>query len=629
MKYLKLDSCLTLTNIARLTALISLFTLIFAVYANRVDDFDLWWHLKSGQKIVQDMELPDQDSFAFTTVTPVKVKDLGQAGSGFKHWDVNLTQSWLGQVIFYLVFMLAGLKGIGLLKSSIFVATYLILYLAMLRRRANPIISFLVIALTALIGLDFNYSRIQLFSFPLFALLIYIFADFKRAGKSFYFLPLILLLWANIHGGYILGAATILLFTGAIVLQDLAHKRLGWPASPTPLPGRVKALVIVTGLALLASLINPNGYFAYLMPLAVKQSVFSSIEEYVRPMLYEYHSYWLLILLVTSCAILRLKHLAGPEFLLVVFWLIASQTGIRAIIFFALASTVFVAGSLTDIGAWLAENKSLVRLRERMPPRVSLPPGSQWAILAVLSLGLLGQNVASGNYFKFEIEEHTYPAAAVEFIQKQKLPGKMFNPYNWGGYLIWYLPEYPVFIDGRCLNEKAYVHSGLIMSAAGENQQLPEGKPLWQYLLDAYGVQFILTNGVSGGGNLIPLVSELVFEPNWHLIYTDGKALLFLRDSEENRSRYGHLFLEKEREVLNEIVSECRAGIERTPTTWEYYATLGGVYFKRREIKQAREMFEKYLTMNPQNSFVVDKLNFIRRMSGENPVSPLNSPHNW
>ena len=176
---MKLNRYFSANNVSQIIALFSLLALVFTVYANRVDDLDLWWHLKSGEKIVQDRSIATQDTFSFTTITPKNLQGVGRAGgSSFKYWNANLSQSWMGQVIFYCAFILAGLKGIGLLKSSIFVLTYLILYLAMLRRGANSIIAFLVLALIAYIGMDFNYSRPPIFSFLSFSLLFYIFVDF-------------------------------------------------------------------------------------------------------------------------------------------------------------------------------------------------------------------------------------------------------------------------------------------------------------------------------------------------------------------------------------------------------------------------------------------------------------------
>ncbi len=101
----------------------------------------------------------------------------------------------------------------------------------------------------------------------------------------------------------------------------------------------------------------------------------------------------------------------------------------------------------------------------------------------------------SGVALKFDMREKRYPSNAVEFIQKNRIPGNMFNLYNSGGYLIWSLyPDYKVFIDGRNLNETAYFHyNQIIGSSIGKDP----GMPLWKRLLNAYDVNFILTTAVS------------------------------------------------------------------------------------------------------------------------------------
>lgn len=629
--------CLTIQNIAMAAAVMALLSLVFLTYANRVDDFDLWWHLKSGELIVRTGSLPSSDIFSYTTVTPKSLLRVGLADnplkrqpSSSKYWHANLTNSWLGQVFFYLSYRLGGLKGIGILKSLVFVITYLILYLAMLRRGAYPVVSLLVLALIAYIGKDFNYSRPQFFSFLMFALLFYIMADCKRGGKLFYLLPLILLIWANIHGAYVLGVIVILLFAGSETTLHVLGKISGWKIVCSQ-PRRIRLLLIIAVLSAIASMVNPNTFFPFLEVLAVKKSIFAGIEEYARPQLYEYHAYWFLLLLVWICLLLRLRHFDLTDFLLLLFLTIASQMGIRAIIFFALGAGVLAAQYLSDIFTWLGERKFLTRLRQWSRIPVIVPSTLFQIAVAAILVTLLVQTIADGNVMKFEIKEQTYPAKAVRFLQQHALKGRMFNPYNWGGYLIWNLPKYKVFIDGRCLSEIAYLHySEIIAAVPGKGKH--GNQPLWQYLLDAYGVNFILTNAVDNNGNIVPLAYKMMTDPGWQVIHQDGRALIFLRDSPRNRRQYGRLYLAKHKAVLDEIMSECLTGIQQAPATWGFYANLGAIYLRRYELPKARQMFEKYLSMNPNNRLVIRNLNLIRGLSGEKPL-PLpdapRSPHHF
>jgi hypothetical protein len=280
--------------------ILSLLLIIFLTYANRVDDLDFWWHLKSGQFIFEKHTIPQKDYFSYTTEVPESISKIGKSEIALtelpseknnRYWTTNLKSSWLSQLIFYLVYLIGGFKGIGILKSAIFTCIYLILYLTMLRRGVSHLSSFFVLCLIAYIGIDFNYTRPQIFSFLLFPCLLYTLYDFRKEGKSIYFLPVLMLLWANLHGGFILGVLIIFVFTFAELLNYSLHNTFGMSKISPLTKGKLRKLVPLSFISGFASLINPNGYKTFLFPFIQEQSIFATIEEYHRPMLYEYHAY--------------------------------------------------------------------------------------------------------------------------------------------------------------------------------------------------------------------------------------------------------------------------------------------------------------------------------------------------
>jgi tetratricopeptide (TPR) repeat protein len=219
-------------------------------------------------------------------------------------------------------------------------------------------------------------------------------------------------------------------------------------------------------------------------------------------------------------------------------------------------------------------------------------------------------------------------------LQEKDFPGHLFNVYNWGGYLIWNYPERKVFIDGRCLDEETFFNYKLISNAIGGRvgKSKEDRKPLWKELLDEYEVGVVLTNAVTSTGKLVPLVDQLSFDPEWALVYQDGTALVYIRDTPLNRQRYGLIYLPKKEGVYNEIVSESQRGLAKHPSTWGYYELLGFVYMNRRDLAGARKMYEKYLSMNPNQPEVIEKLNMIRGFYGEAPLpvpEKYKSPHAW
>ena len=121
-----------------------------------------------------------------------------------------------------------------------------------------------------------------------------------------------------------------------------------------------------------------------------------------------------------------------------------------------------------------------------------------------------------------------YPAAAVKFIKERGIEGRFFNYIDWGGYLIWnFYPEKVVFTDGRILSQKI---KKLYLSVSNGDKESIMGEPAYQAVFDTYSVKHILIPPVDLTGYFLPLVSVLVNDPRWRLIYTSENCLLFTRE---------------------------------------------------------------------------------------------------
>jgi tetratricopeptide (TPR) repeat protein len=598
-------------------------------YANEIDDLDLWWHLRTGRLIYETWEIPQKDYFSYTTIIPEDIKIIGKDESGATEFprdditwfsDFPLRAYWISQLIFYGVYLLAGFKGIGLIKSFVFVLSYLFLYLAMLKRGAGHSSSLLVLLLIAIIGMDFNYSRPQMFSFLLFAVMLYMLYDFRRGGKGIYFVPVLMLLWSNLHGGFILGIFVLTAFTATEFIRHLFYNVFSILKIPSLSTNQLKTLSVVLLISSLASIVNPNGFKAFLWPWVMKGSTFLSIEEYFSPMLYEYHAYWFMLFLVIISMLISVKKkiLEPTELIVSLLLILPSLSSIRFIMFFALGTGIFLAYSLTNAGKeiseWCSKRKFLNLsgiFRTGKTARFPL-------VLSVLFLAVFIVMSTREGILRFDTREGRYPSGAVAFLQKEELAGNMFNLYNWGGYLIWSLyPDYRVFIDGRNLNKTAFFHYRQILNASRGNDI---HSPLWKRLLNAYRVNFILTTAVSSTGNIIPLVDAIFHEEEWEIVYLDGKSMIFLRDTPGNKDIIQMYGVSKEK-IYDEIIDECRKGIAETPATWGYYRTLGYVYMKQFRLRDALRMFQRYLAMNPDNEEVKYSYNLLTKYLKEDNKS--------
>jgi len=170
-------------------------------------------------------------------------------------------------------------------------------------------------------------------------------------------------------------------------------------------------------------------------------------------------------------------------------------------------------------------NTSLERWSERMGRRMMsrvAPAGRLYTVLNWVLLGLvvvaalvkISQPLSPA--VNEEAQAKTLPVEAVTFLKQEQPAGPIFNSYNWGGYLIWELPEYPVFVDGRTdLYDDAFLREYLSLVFAQGN---------WEETLDKYGIKLVLIEPQSMMGQL------LVERPGWEQVYLDEMATIFVRE---------------------------------------------------------------------------------------------------
>lgn len=210
-----------------------------------------------------------------------------------------------------------------------------------------------------------------------------------------------------------------------------------------------------------------------------------------------------------------------------------------------------------------------------------------------------------------DVTVNKYPEGVARFLKDIKIAGNMFNPYDWGGYLIWALyPDYKVFVDGRGLDEKVVLDGVKIVQAYQGNanaEQLPE----WKALLNAYEIKFIITYSVNSfSGQLVPLIYAVLTDPEWNLIYMDDISLIFLKDSPENKDILQRHGMPKEwlwHEVIKEAALKS-GGFWSANIQSNFSLTMGDAFFAGKNYREAKDAYLKALKSNPENSFAREKL---------------------
>ncbi|MGC2062931.1 MAG: hypothetical protein WA610_08125 [Thermodesulfovibrionales bacterium] len=488
--------------------LISVMLAITFLHLTRdIRDPDFFWHLKTGQWIWQHGEIPLKDPFSFTTEGLQSVRER-----------FIMSSYWLSQAIFWLFFLVAGMPGIVFLRFLIVVS----LLLVMMKRKEGDIVlytGFLLLFLSLLL-VSYPIERPQVFSFLLFALLLYLLKGRgaavdteNRYGRSlFVMLPLLMLTWANMHAGYVAGVAVIALYIGFEGLKFV------YPAF-RPMERRdFKILVIAGVLGLLISFMNPNTYHIFSENILFPHDYITSgnieYQSTVRAFM-RYHDssivvYWLILFITATGTLISYKKIDITETALLLATGYFSFSALRYVPFFLIAALpvlarIYSAGKL------------------KTPARTII-------LIAALFIGLFFARdrlnfgpLSSGRW----IDEQKFPVGAADFILSNDLKGNMYNYFDWGGYLIWRLaPERKIFIDGRTLYSHIYLQSDLIDKA---DDRRFEGMPAWKAALDEHNIQYTIIP-VS-----LPLVKALWNDKDWVPVYFRYNAAIFVRDRPENR----------------------------------------------------------------------------------------------
>jgi hypothetical protein len=486
-----------------------------------IKDYDFWWHLKTGEYILEHKGLPESDPFTYTFLE--RDPDMPHRA------PVVLKSYWMSQVVFFLVYHWAGPGGIILLKALVFGLLLLLLWNYLREHSPSLLLSSFMLAGFVLFAKEFIAERPQIFSF-LFAALVFCLLEGIReawsdrriedwrtgAAARLLLLPAVMLVWANVHPGYPVGIAFILVYALA-----LAMKRC---------PPRFKARLLVLYLiSVCITLVNPVTYHPLTSLLAFQGSLLQGeAREWLSPFqqrLYlnaNWYPYFALLFLAPAVMVIALIPVLRRK----------ERSVLPAEHFLLLGGTAFVSVGSLRYGMFfmlVAVPILTVYLSRRFS--LGVPEGFRRSALAALLILLLALTwsapVFSGGLEPLRRPVNT-PAKAAEFIRRSALPPNIYNDIEWGGYLLWELyPQYKVFSDTRTLNVEVYRQYLSILNA---QERMFFGVPEWRALLDMYSVNTIVHSTINPySGEIYPLMLKLAVDETWHLVYADGMAAVFVR----------------------------------------------------------------------------------------------------
>jgi hypothetical protein len=542
----------------RLLLVIIFFVLFFVLFTRPIYEGDCFWHLATGRWIAEHHTLPTSDPFSFT------VTDHNPFRPESKRVEFLLKQYWLGQLAMFGTWTLGGDAGIVLLRATVYTSILVFIFIWM--QRLNK--GILPLVLTFLMGMllrDYPNERPQLFSFLFMPILLYLLEEVTQTVKSrrlvLIALPLIMLVWANTHGAYILGVVLVVIYLSSHLTECAIHRR------EPDYPFIVSAVAGIT-----ITVLNPAGLLAWTESLHSLSSYTSTITEYRSPwrMAITFHNwypaYWTYVFIFAGVALTSWRTMKTNHLLVLAALTLLSLTAVRYVYFPLLAAPLLV--RYLPVIACNAYSIAVATL-----------VGGTW-------LGVTWNS----SILAFRASDN-FPTAAISFIRNEKPAPRIFNYYDWGGYLAWAAPGLKTFIDGRALVEEiSDLHSKTL---SGER---------WRDTFEHYGINTVIIPGMSitTPGYPWQLATTLAAASEWQLVFVDDRTLVFARDIPANRGLIARHA--KDRLALQiHLLSLADYFIEIFPEREEFWETKANALAQLGDQQGALAAYRKTLQINPHN----------------------------
>jgi hypothetical protein len=485
-------------DFAFLAPALLLFCLMGGV-ASMLVDADTGWHIRAGEWILDHHRLPTSDFFSFT-----------KSGQPWFAWE------WLWETCFAWLFRTAGMAGVILGNVVILCLTSMQLFRLVRRRCQGDLMAFGVTVL-ALLGMSmYFFARPQLVSFLFAVVLLRLLESSRESGRNSAWLSVpLFVLWGNLHPGFAAG----LIILGSYTAGDLVSVlRESEPARRKDEMARFRSSLLLTIACTLAPLINPYGYrlYAHMYSFLSDSYALNHINEYK---VVDFRTgpgriFELMLFLGAPAALSRLLKRDFASALLFLAWAHLALTAQRNIPFFMIVMAAPVAAWIEEALAGLSRVQEGDSARETSgDDRLARIPLLSLAV--IVWIFMLLRTPGSPPKFRPQYDSSVYPEQALAAVRQLGPAARIATTDIWGGYLIYRLyPEVRVFWDGRA------DFYGTPYNLAAIDALM--GRPGWDKTLARNRITAVLVPLNQ------PLISLLTQSREWHVVYRDQVAMLFV-----------------------------------------------------------------------------------------------------
>jgi hypothetical protein len=478
-------------TIRRLVIAIAFLSLVFMSLRPMIDS-DTWWHLRTGQWILEHRALPEVDRFSFT-----------------REGEPWYYPGWLSEILMAEVFSVGGLTALNLLFSGVVLSAFALVYLTL---DGNPFVRAVVLVLAAGASEIYWSARPQLFTFLFCALFYLCLRKFLWENKNvLWVLPPVMALWVNIHPGF---AAGYILLLVAVIGQGVKYLVQG--SARPPETGRKLCWLVGILLACLAATVaNPGGLAVLGYPFQTVSIQFLQkyIQEWQSPDFHVLQAQLFLLLFFLTWAAVAFS----PR-----------KTDLLDFLFLTFISYMgFLAWRNTNLLSIVAPaiilrygQPVLDRYLPQWDPdhAVSkIQSGIHAALVGILLVAVLGLGISSLSAANLEASvRRQSPVDAAAYLASHPVPGRLFNSYNFGSYLLWNLPSMPVFVDGRTdLYDDALLDQYVTVINARDG---------WRDVLDSWKIGVVFIEPTAP-------IREVLLAEGWTVYYEDLQAVILIPSS--------------------------------------------------------------------------------------------------
>jgi tetratricopeptide (TPR) repeat protein len=548
---------------------------------------DLGWQLATARWIIQHHEIPSTDVFSYTAHGQPWVYPVGSG------------------LLFYGAYLLGGYTLLSWIQAAACAGT-----VALLVWRGSVVSAVLAILAVPMIATRTG-ARADMFSVVLFAAFLVLLWQHHQSGRArLWLLPVLMAAWVNLHLGFIAGlalmAAYVAMEASDMVWQErreaaAEHLLSCWP------------WLIVTCVA---TLVNPWGWgiFAAVfrqtsamdtLTLWTSEWGSASLNWTVMSLGFSLHNptgafYLMLLIGAVAVPVALLRKEIGAAALVSGAAVIAIRH-IRFEAFFGIVAVVVAGDVLASAFAKLSHRGAASVGWTRSATGLTIGV----ALLAVMLACLRSADLVSGRRYLASGDElgsfgaglsWWFPERAAAFIQRENLPGQIFNSYNDGGYFVWRLgAKYPDYIDGRTIpfGPKLIERNVILMRS-------PPDSSAWQQEAQDRGINVIFVPlGRSNGLHLFPVLRQFCASDAWRPVYLDEVSAVFMRATPENQGLIARLQIQCATAQLPAVVPQTNS-----TESFNRWANAAAVLRALGRGSEAFEATKKGLAIFPDSAFV-------------------------